>query len=481
MKNKKRFFGKSIALLLSAAMLCGMLGACADTDVTESGGTSSDVVSESNSTADETTSETASEESDAIDMGGYEFIFAAHWLFDYVQDEITANEDGEFFPNETTEMYAAKFQEIEDKYNCTIVPKFYNDAATLLDEIKTDIMSGDKPFDIADIPGATDLIKQDMCYAQSDIPTLDVYDTEIFDAFTTKYSTYDGKVYATAYKPDDGVQGIFFNIDALQAAGQPNPYDLYDNDEWNWENFRNMLIATTQERTDGTKQWGISAGEALERGMILANGGMVVKEVSDGEYIFGLTQPEALEALNFVRNLVLEDKVLYVGDPDSRVTFMAGDAVFWPYYSWGATSWFADVEFEYGFLPFPQGPSCDQKVTSLSGGPGRVWVMPRTLDQPDYTGIIYSEIAQLALPAKEQLVNNFMAVGMGEHGMQSFWEMTDARVVDNGFANYWGPFNEAYTLMTQVTRQAELEPASAYAAIEEKMNQACKDSASTFF
>ena len=424
--------------------------------------------------------------SDVIDMDGFEFIFCSHWWFEYISNEQTADADGNL-PTVTDQvrLFMDTIAELEEKYNATFVYKAYGDAATMADEIQTSIMSGEMPFTIADLPANTTLARGGFTYDQSSISTLDVFDENVFDQFTTKYSVFDGKVTQSSFSFDDGSLGIFFNIDKINEFGLDDPFALYESGNWTFDAFRDIAIAATRVNADGSTFWGIGAGGWLERLSLTSNGAKVVLDLGNGEFMYGLNEPAALESLNWVRGLFLDDKV--VGeDADYRIFWQEQNSLFLITYAWFATSFFAnEVDFNYGFIPYPRGPSATRQVASLSGGPGRNWIMPRNLDNPEYAGILYYELAAaVSAEMRDIFTNRFYAAGFSEKSMQSQWDLLNNKVIDNGWANFWNEnmqaaYNE-FNGSGGVTRDPAKEPASTLSAFTDMINAWINDSKANF-
>jgi len=108
---------------------------------------------------------------------------------------------------------------------------------------------------------------------------------------------------------DDGPTGLFFNADKINEFGLADPFALYEASNWTYAKLRDILVAANRQNADGSMFWGASAGGWFEREALIANNAKIIKDLGNDEYTYGMTEPEALETLNWVRSLVLDDKI----------------------------------------------------------------------------------------------------------------------------------------------------------------------------
>ncbi len=100
--------------------------------------------------------------------------------------------------------------------------------------------------------------------------------------------------------PNDGApEGIWYNVDMFDAAGQD-----YPNWDWTWDTLTEVAQTLTQKDGDITVQNGVGQPFWLET--IWSNGGEILNE--DGTKCL-LDQPEAVEALTWMQDLTLKYQV----------------------------------------------------------------------------------------------------------------------------------------------------------------------------
>ncbi|MCL2407368.1 MAG: ABC transporter substrate-binding protein [Defluviitaleaceae bacterium] len=98
--------------------------------------------------------------------------------------------------------------------------------------------------------------------------------------------------------------GIVVNLDLIEAFGAPCPVEAYDRGEWNWDTFREIMVATTQDTTgDGNiDHWGLTGDlGSLIGHLIVGNDGFMLH---DDTLLLGYTDPEAMEALEFLYEIM---------------------------------------------------------------------------------------------------------------------------------------------------------------------------------
>jgi multiple sugar transport system substrate-binding protein len=114
-------------------------------------------------------------------------------------------------------------------------------------------------------------------------------------------SRFNGKLYALPYELD--IHALFYNKDLFDKAGLK-----YPDDTWTWNTLRETARKLTITQGDQTTQWGFYS-ENLYRSwlnFIYQNGGTVLNaDKSKGT----IAQPETVDALKFMVDLVQKDKV----------------------------------------------------------------------------------------------------------------------------------------------------------------------------
>jgi multiple sugar transport system substrate-binding protein len=172
--------------------------------------------------------------------------------------------------------------------------------------------------------------------------------------------TYKDKVYAAPWYTDAGV--LFYRSDIVQTPPKT------------WDEL--LQMAKDGSGKNGTENGFVFQGKQFE-GLVTnyleflwSNGGQVL----DGDKVV-LNSPEAVEALQFMVDLVQKEKVAPKGvttyeTEDSRRLFTEGKSVFvrnWPYVWAKSTEAESKVSGKVGIAPMPKGPNGDSGAASLGG------------------------------------------------------------------------------------------------------------------
>lgn len=196
-----------------------------------------------------------------------------------------------------------------------------------------------------------------------DIDTLLPADSELWKN-TNAMNVYmwGGKHYGIA----KGIAPIllWYNKTMFEDNDMKTPRQMYEENNWNWETFREAAMALTKDLDgDGeTDQWGF--GTWRYDAMLMSNGGHFFKYTIDRKIELMLDSVPTLNALQFIQDAACKDKWLkpdgmfsYINDFRAGKMAMTAEAAF---VAWNGV--FTDVPFEKDFAPFPLGPDNKQQI-----------------------------------------------------------------------------------------------------------------------
>lgn len=226
------------------------------------------------------------------------------------------------------------------------------------DKLLIQIGSGEAPDVIhVAIEGTQMLVKNNVLLPLDDMIAADPDGQAMLDDFvdaTTDVFTIDGKLYELPTDCNDAV--VHVNTKMFQDAGIEIPYD-----GWTWDEFRSIAKQLTTGEGD-SKVYGFatSLSPAWLAGWFMSNGSDYINsDWTDSN----LSDPKALETVEFLNNLVNEDKSMPVPETTTDATslFAAGRVAMiatgiWPFPSYRANG-FEDVDV----VPMPTN-SEDAKV-----------------------------------------------------------------------------------------------------------------------
>lgn len=310
--------------------------------------------------------------------------------------DMTPDPEGSIFDQAFSERIAF----VEENYNCNIefvVVGGGNDE--IINNYVTSVLSGDPCCDVGYILSyrlLPALIEGGIAQPVSDLGVVD-FSNPWYDAAATEAGTYKGKQYAMGRR-DAGVQyGIFWNKTLFDRYNLPDLYELYENGEWTWDKFKEIALAGNQD-TDGDGEYdvhGFNWRENLIWSFMTSNGANAVKKTDAGIEL-ALETPEAMEAMEFYADFTQNVPQLkgWLGDWQSQIwDFRDGNSCMCYEAWWISSSYLGEMEDEWGFVPFPKGPSGKEYVSY--GKEASPWMMLNGIENPEEVAQIVDLIFQI--------------------------------------------------------------------------------------
>lgn len=300
---------------------------------------------------------------------------------------------------------AERIKFVEENYNCKI--EFVNLGGDYINKYVTSVLAGDPVCDIGyavTTKVLPSLIEGGIAYPVSD---LDVFDFSEYkwrsDVVDAGY--YKGKNYTFLLKDPEIRYGIFWNKTLFDKYGLPDLYDLYENNEWTWDKFKEIAIAGNQDTdSDGTIDiYGFNARENLGWCYLYSNGAFVAEKTDAGMKI-DLSNPKVVEALtamqDFTTNVEFRDAIDWSCEGwDSFIKdfrdgkYMMCLEEFWISYAYlnKAEEGMTD---DWGWVPFPKGASASD--WSCYGKENGCRFMLNGIENPEEVATIYNLITDIA-------------------------------------------------------------------------------------
>lgn len=336
----------------------------------------------------------------AVDLGGYKFTWATMWEWNNYP-EAGASDYGD----KRLELY----KKIEKEYNCKI-EKITVNPETFFDQVNKAVMAGDKFADFVEVDfGRYQVLhSSNSLQALNKIEGFDTVQEKYFDSISKAYTDSKNDTYGLQYQLPHLVTGgtgtmVFFNKDMLAKNNLESPYDLVKNKKWNFDEFAKMVKALTKDTNGDNEidQWGMGTIDwhfnSLEKPLIFANGGSVIRKNSDDKWQFDLLSPQAQQALNFISQLEIKDKVLApqstTSSPsDSIDYFTSGKVGFYFTTSEMIDRINKNFKGSWGCVPIPIGPSAkDYTQAEISL---RAWVMLVTNKEAKNAATVFDAISE---------------------------------------------------------------------------------------
>jgi multiple sugar transport system substrate-binding protein len=234
------------------------------------------------------------------------------------------------------------------------------ETAAYQDALRTEIAGGTAP-DVFWIPG-TDIAD----FANRGL-IMDLRDlAEGSDAYAGDDAYYDGPMELLTYNPetqssgeslwglprDVSTFGLYLNLDLIEEAGAPDPRELAEQGEWNWDTFRQVAEAVDGLGDDiygfGMNNWWANPGVWIN-----SAGGSFF---NDDRTACALDSDEAIQGLEFMTSLYQDGLAVPYGE-DSQPPYQAGQVGMQMTGRWSTPAYRTIEDFEWDVVNVPDGPA----------------------------------------------------------------------------------------------------------------------------
>ncbi len=243
---------------------------------------------------------------------------------------IKEEEDLSKMLTEREEMLFARYEEIEDDYNCQIEFEVWDEDTLLARKA-----GGLEYADILNmrLNRVYEEYENGYLLPLSDLPYVDLTDEKYGSAQFIEAMTWNGDT-VCAYPQYWGIMtpnfcdAVFFNPDVFTLINQPNPHELYEQGAWNWEALENIGKGCLSASTPDKPMYMSTLNNYFARMMILSNGGQYIKENAEGKYEYGLVSDESLEAIEKANDFYEQGYLVdYPGSVDEALTLFVDNQI----------------------------------------------------------------------------------------------------------------------------------------------------------
>ncbi|MDR0326445.1 MAG: extracellular solute-binding protein [Oscillospiraceae bacterium] len=174
-----------------------------------------------------------------------------------------------------------------------------------------------------------------------------------------QFYTFNGKLYTfPELNVDTGK--LYFRGDIFANASLPNPYDLWKEGKWTWDNFVDLAQRVRQD-TDGDGEYDIWGYYSWRDAQYLYSNGANYVQWVDGKPVEGLSDSKAIRAFEWHRALSEQYDIVAPYDPDKdpMAMLVSGDIAMTyhdHYVLTGADGLRSQLGDKLGVAPFPRGP-----------------------------------------------------------------------------------------------------------------------------
>ena len=165
---------------------------------------------------------------------------------------------------------------------------------------------------------------------------------------------YNGNHYVVPYAISDPLL-ITYSRKLMEAEGLDDPYELYEDGEWDWDSFMSMMNSFVSGAADGQTRYGINGwfGQA-----IIQSTGHTIVNYEDGVFTNNIDDPEIEKAELLMeeiasKHLYYPDWIGYFPDDQSTLFFAMAD------WALGASN-AKNPDGDLMVVPFPKAPDADE-------------------------------------------------------------------------------------------------------------------------
>lgn len=248
-------------------------------------------------------------------------------------------------------------------------------------------------------------------YVESDLDQVTIADWD--HAQYRSFITEDGQIYGLPKY--HGALALYFNKDIFDEYGVPYPDKTWDHDDY----LAAMKRLTHDRDGDGqTDLWGSMVNISWDRIQMHVNGWGGHLANPDDPTDCTMDEPKALEAMEWIRARMWDDKVMAtfpdVQNVKTRQAFINGQIAMVEDGSWSLKDILANADFRIGVAPFPAGPVRRVTLATTDGfgvyarteHPDAAWEVLKFLISKEY-GLAMAR-AEFLQPARASLVDEWV-------------------------------------------------------------------------
>ena len=261
-------------------------------------------------------------EGELPDFDGYEFLLKTTKHGDYKSSPNSPLSPPEVGIYERWDKILDRYSQVEEALNVVVSVEMVGDAWNLPPQVATAYATGEKYGDILDLYGRHIFENRDSYFvAVQDIDPNGIIDIESGYWSTPNQiaqATFNGKTYGLVTAnwglPIQSAKGyLFVNDFLLKKANTAYPNELREKKLWNWSAFEEICTAVTDTTSTDINEhiYGFISmnNSSIIQSAILSNGGHWVTEADDGRYMFTLDNPVAIEAIQWLQELIKDKKI----------------------------------------------------------------------------------------------------------------------------------------------------------------------------
>ena len=166
---------------------------------------------------------------------------------------------------------------------------------------------------------------------------------------------------------------MMYDYDVISNEGLDDPYELYTNGEWNWDNWTDMIATFCSNATSEDQRYGVNGWFNTQ---IIQQTGktMINYDKENNQFVSNLGDPDIERAENMLYELGKNGYIYDTWTGNAANTLKGGNVLFYVMGTWAMTGTGGPKEGDdWRIVPMPSDPNTDEKFMS-SAMTAYMWV-----------------------------------------------------------------------------------------------------------
>lgn len=170
----------------------------------------------------------------------------------------------------------------------------------------------------------------------------------------------DNEFYVAPYNIEASAL-LVYNKDSIDEIGADDPYELYQNGNWNWNTWESIMTKWVDTSTEETKRYGFNGYFATQ---IVQQTGKTMVTLEDGVFVNNTKDPDIERAETFIYNLA-KNGLCYDTWIGSASSAFQQNCLFYSMGEWALSGNNGPGEEDnWGIVPIPADPNTSEKYTT---------------------------------------------------------------------------------------------------------------------
>ena len=230
---------------------------------------------------------------------------------------------------------------------------------------------------------------------------------------------------------------MMYDYDLIQSEGLDDPYELYKNGEWNWNNWVDIIDTFCSNATGDDIRYGVNGWFNTQ---IIQQTGktMINYDKANNQFTSNLNDPDIERAENMLYDLAKNGYILNEWTGSASATLKGGNVLFYVMGTWAMTGNAGPKDGDdWRIVPMPSDPNTDEKYMS-SAMTAYMWVKGSTKKEAVKT---WYECCRMAATSDEYKENgNEKFLNANPHWTEEMYQV----IVDASSTDYKQIFDYGY-------------------------------------